>query len=151
MKLHHAKALDVQPSDQLGDKSASPCLPIRPDRSRREIGTPRPIGVKAAALLARRQRIELVKSVGPPGPQAHPKGLRLASEDGSLVFLLKATRAGLCVERTQHRAAHAAFVQCAVFASDAAFHRWCVEDPVRFVHPVLYLYLRSEGHDLLPT
>lgn len=130
--------------------AAQPTASTRQNRRPRPTGALRPLGPKAAALQARRQRLARQQQAQQMGPQRSAEGCRLASDDGSVVFLLRAVPSGLCIERTQHRATHLQVIQRVFFASDASFRRWCAEEPTRFDHPVLYQHLRSEGHDLLP-
>ena len=39
-------------------------------------------------------------------------------------------------------------MQCLQFIGAAQFERWCDADLVRFEHPLLYVSLKRDGHDL---
>ncbi len=111
----------------------------------------RPLGPKAAVLHARRQRLGSAKAaaVVEATDRHRSDQLALTSNDGALAFVLKASAAGLYVERTQRRPLHAHIVQSIVFESIDSFLRWCEADPVRFDHPVLYSRLRRHGDEIL--
>jgi len=116
-------------------------------RRRQQLGPDqiRPLGPKAAMLHTRRQRLSLAKT-----PRTARAGeFILATEDGALAFSMRASHAGLYVERTQRRPLGARLVQFMVFDGSEAFLRWCTVDPVRFDHPLLFGRLRRQGDELL--
>lgn len=114
-----------------------------------EFDAPCPLGPKARTRHTRRQRHMLVQCADHALPHQRPNGLRMASPDGTLAFTLKRTPTGLCVERTQHRPLHTRLVLSLVFTQGDSFQRWCDAESVRFDHPVLFSFLRSEGHGIL--
>ncbi|MFO1219660.1 MAG: hypothetical protein U1E89_14935 [Burkholderiaceae bacterium] len=104
----------------------------------------RPISGKHALLHARRMRQREARVA--TRPMAESEGaLRLRTEDGALVFVLRPAASGLVVERTQRRPLGACFVQSFLFTDHDGFRRWCEADAVRFDEPVLYDRLRREG------
>lgn len=121
----------------------------KPQLRKLEVDAPRPLGPKARTRHTRRQRHTLAQFAGRALPHQRPNGLRMASPDGALAFTLKRTPSGLCVERTQHRPLQPRLVLSFVFTRDDTFQRWCDTEPVRFDHPVLFSFLRSEGHGIL--
>lgn len=105
----------------------------------------RPIGGKHALLHARRLRLRESRVAAHPSDEGD-LALRLRTEDGALVFVLRPAASGLIVERTQRRPLGAWFVQTLLFTDQDGFRRWCEADAVRFDEPVLYDRLRREGH-----
>jgi hypothetical protein len=81
---------------------------------------------------------------------ADKDGIVLRSEDGRLFYWLRATRAGLWVQRDRRRQdSRARLVQSHMFCTDAAFARWCNADTVRFDYPIIFVKLQREGRALL--
>lgn len=77
-------------------------------------------------------------------------GVVLRSDDGRLFYWLRATRAGLWVQRDRRRLdSRARLVQSHLFETPTAFARWCDADSVRFDYPVIFTRLHREGHALL--
>lgn len=109
----------------------------------------RPLGPKAAALHARRQRLSLVKAAASAARSANAGEFILSTEDGVLAFSLRTSYAGLYVERTQRHPLGARLVQSMIFDGSEAFMRWCGADPVRFDDPLLFGRLRRQGDELI--
>lgn len=108
----------------------------------------RALGAKRAALHLRRQQ----RSSSKPHANSTHAGssagtLILASQHAGVGFVLRPTRAGLLIERTQRHALGAQLVQTMVLADAASFERWCAAEPLRFDDPVLYEQLCRAGHD----
>lgn len=81
---------------------------------------------------------------------ADKDGIVLRSEDGRLFYWLRATHAGLWVQRDRRRQdSRARLVQSHTFCTDAAFARWCDADTVRFDYPIIFVKLQREGRALL--
>jgi hypothetical protein len=81
---------------------------------------------------------------------ADKDGIVLRSDDGRLFYWLRATRAGLWVQRDRWRHdSRARLVQSHVFCSNAAFARWCDAYTVRFDYPIVFSKLQREGRALL--
>jgi hypothetical protein len=86
----------------------------------------------------------------PISADADKDGIVLRSDDGRLFYWLRATHAGLWVQRDRLRQdSRARLVQSHVFRSGAAFARWCDADTVRFDYPVVFTRLQREGSALL--
>jgi hypothetical protein len=115
-----------------------------PERARHN-DEARPISGKHAMLHARRLRQREARVAAHPSAEGD-LALRLRTEDGALVFVLRPAASGLVVERTQRRPLGACFVQTLLFSDQDGFARWCEADAVRFDEPVLYDRLRREGH-----
>jgi hypothetical protein len=105
----------------------------------------RPVSGKHALLHARRLR-QREAHIAAHRSAEGDLALRLRTEDGALVFVLRPAASGLVVERTQRRPLGACFVQTLLFTDHDGFTRWCEADAVRFDQPVLYDRLRREGH-----
>ncbi len=108
-------------------------------------GDARPISGKHALLHARRLRQREARIAAHPSEDGD-LALRLRTEDGAVVFVLRSAPSGLVVERTQRRPLGACFVQTLLFTDQDGFARWYEADAVRFDEPVLYDRLRREGH-----
>jgi hypothetical protein len=104
----------------------------------------RPISGKHALLHARRMRQREARIATRPSPEVEG-ALRLRTEDGAVMFVLRPAASGLVVERTQRRPLGTCFVQSFLFTDHDGFRRWCEADTVRFDEPVLYDRLRREG------
>jgi len=104
----------------------------------------RPISGKRALLHARRMRQREARIATRPSAEVEG-ALRLRTEDGAVMFVLRPAASGLVVERTQRRPLGACFVQSFLFTDHDGFRRWCEADTVRFDEPVLYDQLRRVG------
>lgn len=79
-------------------------------------------------------------------------GVTLRSHDGAVCFRLRATPAGLWVQRDRrHAETRARLVQSVVFADRAGFVRWCEADSIRFDYPVVFQEVRRAGSALLDS
>ncbi len=141
-------SLDCQPS--AATPAAARDAPVPPGRRRLDrIDEPaQTLGAKRAALQLRRQCNGATRAAGQRQTFA-TDALFLASTDGSVELLLRASPGGLLVQRTQPQPAGARLVQCMVFRELGGFDRWCESEPMRFEDPVLYDRLRRQGHEAL--
>jgi hypothetical protein len=78
-------------------------------------------------------------------------GLCVRSEDGVVEFRLRASRAGLFVERVEELGNKARVVQSTVFRSATSFGHWCDADHVKFDYPIVYVNLKRNGFHVLQT
>ncbi|MDP3167242.1 MAG: hypothetical protein Q8N06_17565 [Hydrogenophaga sp.] len=105
----------------------------------------RPLGSKRLALIAKRTNAAASTS------DRHAERLAagdtlLANHDGTVTFLLCATRYGLLMERTQRQASGMRLVQTMVFHDVKSFDRWCAVEPLRFDDVLLFSKLGRQGH-----
>ena len=105
----------------------------------------RPLGTKRLALIAKRT------NAGSSTSNRHAERLAagenlLASHDGTVTFLLRATIYGLLMERTQRQASGMRLVQTMVFHDVKSFDRWCAVEPLRFDDGLLFSKLGRQGH-----
>lgn len=70
----------------------------------------------------------------------------LATVDGAVSILLRATNYGLLMERTQRQGAGTRLVQMMVFGDVKSFDHWCAVEPLRFEEGLLFSKLVREGH-----
>jgi hypothetical protein len=105
----------------------------------------RPLGTKRLALIAKRTNAAASTSDRHAVRVAAGENL-LANHDGSVTFLLRATRYGLVMERTQRQASGIRLVQTMVFHDVNSFDRWCAVEPLRFDDGLLFSKLGREGH-----
>ena len=108
----------------------------------------RPLGSKRLALIAKRTNAAASTS------DRHAERLAagdtlLANHDGTVTFLLCATRYGLLMERTQRQASGMRLVQTMVFHDVKSFDRWCAVEPLRFDDVLLFSKLGRQGHAAL--
>lgn len=134
-------AISAVTNTAAADVSATRGVPGRDQH----VGAARPISGKHALLHARRLRQREARIAAQPRADGE-RALRLRTEDGAVVFVLRPAASGLVVERTQRRPLGACFVQSLLFTDHDGFNRWCEVDVVRFDEPVLYDRLRREGH-----
>ena len=105
----------------------------------------RPLGSKRLALIAKRTNAAASTS------DRHAERLAagdtlLANHDGTVTFLLCATRYGLLMERTQRQASGMRLVQTMVFHDVKSFDRWCAVEPLRFDDVLVFSKLGRQGH-----
>lgn len=70
----------------------------------------------------------------------------LATGDGAVTILLRATNYGLLMERIQRQGAGMRLVQMMVFGDVKSFDHWCEVEPLRFEDGLLFSKLVREGH-----
>lgn len=107
-------------------------------------GTARPAVGKHALLHARRLR-EREARMADNAPDDGELAIRLRTEDGAVVYVLRPATSGLVIERIQRRPLGACFMQSLLFTDREGFDRWCESDAIRFDEPVLYNRLCREG------
>ncbi|HAX21069.1 MAG TPA: hypothetical protein DCY64_12400 [Hydrogenophaga sp.] len=105
----------------------------------------RPLGSKRLALIAKRTNAAASTSDRNAVRIAAGDTL-LASHDGTVTFLLRATCYGLLMERTQRQASGMRLVQTMVFHDVKSFDLWCAVEPLRFDDGLLFNKLEREGH-----
>jgi hypothetical protein len=105
----------------------------------------RPLGSKRLALIAKRSNAAAWASDRHAERIAEGDTL-LANQDGTVTFLLRATRYGLVMERTQRQASGMRLVQTMVFHDVKSFDRWCAVEPLRFDDGLLFSKLGRQGH-----
>jgi hypothetical protein len=105
----------------------------------------RPLGSKRLALIEKRSNAAASRSDRHAVRIAAGDTL-LANHDGTVTFLLRATRYGLVMERTQRQASGMRLVQTMVFHDVKSFERWCAVEPLRFDDGLLFSKLGREGH-----
>ena len=66
----------------------------------------------------------------------------LTSPDGAVSFSLKRTSSGVHVQRTQVVDSGARVAHSLLFSSAVDFRRFCDEDELRFVYPLIYYQIR---------
>lgn len=76
-------------------------------------------------------------------------GLLLTSGDGTVAFFMLPTSDSLVVEKRSSPSTGQRMAQVIAFENASQFDRWCDNEPIRFVDPMLYDRLRRQGHDLL--
>lgn len=128
--------------------ASAPSVLSRPSVKRRidPIDAPaRPLGAKRSALVAKRADCSVL-----PGNRnaaiAAPGDTLLATADGAVAILLRATNYGLLVERTQRQGAGMRLVQTMVFGDVKTFDQWCAVEPLRFEDGLLFSKLVRDGH-----
>lgn len=141
-------SLDCQASAAALPAAREVSLPRGKRRQDRIDEPARPLGAKRTALHLRRQ-CNGTERAAKRRPASGADALILASTDGSIEFILRASQNGLLVQRTQRQAAGTRLVQCMVFGEPGSFARWCESEPMRFENPVLYDRLRRQGHEAL--
>ena len=125
-----------------------PSVVTRPSVKRRidPIDAPaRPLGSKRLALIAKRTNAAASTS-GRNAVRIAAGDTLLANHDGTVTFLLRATRYGLLMERTQRQASGLRLVQTMVFHDVKSFDRWCAVEPLRFDDGLLFSRLGRQGH-----
>ena len=105
----------------------------------------RPLGSKRLALVTKRTNAAASTSDRHAARIAAGENF-LANHDGTVTFLLRATRYGLVMERTQRQASGIRLVQTMVFHDVKSFERWCAVEPLRFDDGLLFSKLGREGH-----
>jgi hypothetical protein len=82
------------------------------------------------------------------GIASDARSLCAQGSQGLVQFFLQRVQGGLYVEREEipRRGVHT--TQSVAFADAASFRRWCDEDPIRFVYPLLHAQLRRDGDEL---
>lgn len=105
----------------------------------------RPLGTKRSALVEKR-----TKSAALPGGRnaalVAAGDTLLATVDGAVSILLRATNYGLLMERTQRQGVGMRLVQTMVFGDVKTFDHWCAVEPLRFEDGLLFSKLVREGH-----
>ena len=128
--------------------ASAPFVLNRPSVKRRidPIDVPaRPLGAKRSALVAKRADSS-VSAAGRNAALAAPKDTLLATGDGVVTILLRATNYGLLMERTQRLGVGMRLVQAMVFGDVKSFDHWCAVEPLRFEDGLLFSKLVREGH-----
>jgi hypothetical protein len=110
----------------------------------------RPLGSKRLALIAKRTNAAASTSDRNAVRIAAGDTL-LANHDGTVTFLLRATRYGLVMERTQRQDSGIRLVQTMVFHDVKSFERWCAVEPLRFDDGLLFSKLGRAGHATFAT
>ena len=105
----------------------------------------RPLGSKRLALIARRTN-SAASTSNRQAVRIAAGDTLLANHDGTVTFLLRATRYGLLMERTQRQASGMRLVQTMVFHDVKSFDRWCAFEPLRFDDGLLFSKLGRQGH-----
>jgi hypothetical protein len=105
----------------------------------------RPLGSKRLALLAKRTNAYASTS-DRDAVSVGAGDTLLASHDGTVTFLLRATSSGLLMERSQRHASGMRLVQTMVFHDVKSFDLWCAVEPLRFDDGLLLSKLGREGH-----
>lgn len=105
----------------------------------------RPLGAKRSALVAKRAG-SAVLARSRNAAIAGPEDTLLATGDGAVTILLRATNYGLLMERTQRQGACMQLVQAMVFCDLKSFDHWCAVEPLRFEDGLLLSKLVREGH-----
>ena len=105
----------------------------------------RPLGSERLALIAKRTNAAASTSDRNAVRIAAGDTL-LANQDRTVTFLLRATRYGLVMERTQRQASGMRLVQTMVFHDVKSFDRWCAVEPLRFDDGLLFSKLGRQGH-----
>lgn len=105
----------------------------------------RQLGTKRLALIAKRTNAASSTSNRHAERLAAGENV-LESHDGTVTFLLRATRYGLVMERTQRQASGMRLVQTMVFHDVKSFDRWCAVEPLRFDDGLLFSNLGRQGH-----
>lgn len=128
--------------------SSAPSVLTRPSVKRRidPIDAPaRPLGSKRSALIAKRAGSAASTAGRNAVPFAAGDTL-LATGDGAVTILLRATIYGLLMERTQRQGVGMRLVQTMVFGDAMSFDHWCAVEPIRFEDGLLFSKLVREGH-----
>lgn len=105
----------------------------------------RALGAKRSALVMKRADSAALAACGNAALAAKGEPL-LVSADGSVTFLLRTTKYGLLMERTQRQGASMRLVQTMVFRDEKSFDFWCTVEPLRFEDGLLFNKLVREGH-----
>lgn len=105
----------------------------------------RPLGAKRSALIAKRTD-DSTSSADRKAALNAASDMLLATSDGSVTFLLRATDYGLLMERTQRQGRGLRLVQTMVFVDAKSFDHWCSVEPLRFKDALLFSKLVREGH-----
>ena len=104
----------------------------------------RPLGAKRSALISKRADTS-ASIAGRNSALVVPGDTLLATGDGTVTFLLRATNYGLLMERTQGQGAGMRLVQAMVFDDVKSFDHWCAVEPMRFEDGLLFSKLVREG------
>ena len=105
----------------------------------------RPLGSKRLALITKRTNAAAPTSKR-NAVRIAPGDTLLTNHDGTVTFLLRATRYGLLMERTQRQASGMRLVQTMVFRDVKSFDNWCAVEPLRFDDGLLISKLGRQGH-----
>lgn len=105
----------------------------------------RPLGAKRSALVAKRADSSVLTG-NRNAAIAAPGDTLLATVDGAVSILLRATNYGLLMERTQRQSAGMRLVQTMVFGDVKTFDHWCAVEPLRFEDGLLFSKLVRAGH-----
>lgn len=127
--------------------ASAPSVLTRPSVKRRidPIDAPaRPLGAKRSALVAKRADSSVLTG-NRNAAMAAPGDTMLATGDGAVTILLRATNYGLLMERTQLQGAGMRLVQTMVFCDVKTFDHWCAVEPLRFEDGLLFSTLVREG------
>lgn len=128
--------------------ASAPSVLPRPSVKRRidPIDAPaRPLGAKRSALVAKRADSSVLTG-NRNAAIAAPGDTLLATGDGAVTILLRATNYGLLMERIQRQGAGMRLVQMMVFGDVKSFDHWCEVEPLRFEDGLLFSKLVREGH-----
>ncbi|MHA7601139.1 hypothetical protein ACX12L_14470 [Alicycliphilus sp. T452] len=128
--------------------ASAPSVLTRPSVKRRidPIDVPaRPLGAKRLALVEKRAGSAILAR-SRNAALAAPEATLLATGDGAVTILLRATNYGLLMERTQRLGVGMRLVQAMVFGDVKSFDHWCAVEPLRFKDGLLFSKLVREGH-----
>lgn len=128
--------------------ASAPSVLPRPSVKRRidPIDAPaRPLGTKRSALVAKRADSSVLNG-NRNTALVGPGDTLLATADGAVIILLRATNYGLLMERTQRQGVGMRLVQMMVFGDVKSFDNWCAVEPLRFEDGLLFSKLVREGH-----
>jgi class 3 adenylate cyclase len=127
---------------------SAPSVLTKPSIKRRidPIDAPaRPLGSKRSALVTKRADSAAL-TAGRNAALAAAGDTLLATDDGAVTILLRATNYGLLMERTQRQGTGMRLVQTMVFGDVKSFELWCAVEPTRFEDGLLFSKLVREGH-----